>query len=436
MNQNPLPLTYKKILAFWYPLAASWLMMSVEGPFIAAVIARLAEPKFNLAAYGVSFAVALVVESPIIMLLSASTALCRNNDAHGKLLRFTWALNILITTGMLIFLIPPVFNFLIGGLMGLPPEITRLTHVSVILLLPWPAAIGIRRFYQGVMIRYGLTRRVALGTVVRLSSMSLAALLMAKFGFPGAWVGCAALSAGVVMEAVAIRIMAHSCLKKLIATPPSEEESKNLLTYRYISKFYFPLIMMSFLSLGVQPIVTFFMNKGRLPIISLAVLPVINALLFIFRSLGLSYQEVIIALAGENREGYPLLKRFAVFIGTGVSAGAIFIGFTPFEAVWFRQVAGLSAELASYAYFPTKILTLLPALTVLVSFQRAVLVSRNNTSPILWGTVMEVVGIMGVLFIGVGIFNMIGVTAAAIAYITGSAMANIYLAPHQIRARK
>ena len=49
------PLTARAVAAFWAPLAATWLMMSVEGPFIAAVIARLADPTVNLAAYGVAF---------------------------------------------------------------------------------------------------------------------------------------------------------------------------------------------------------------------------------------------------------------------------------------------------------------------------------------------------------------------------------------------
>jgi hypothetical protein len=48
--------------------------MAVEGPFLAAVIARLSEPMHNLAAFGVAFSVAMLVESPVIMLLSASTA--------------------------------------------------------------------------------------------------------------------------------------------------------------------------------------------------------------------------------------------------------------------------------------------------------------------------------------------------------------------------
>ncbi|MBC8192482.1 MAG: hypothetical protein H8E18_08885, partial [FCB group bacterium] len=43
-------LTARKIFKFWLPLAGTWLMMSLEGPFIAAIIARLVDPKFNLAA--------------------------------------------------------------------------------------------------------------------------------------------------------------------------------------------------------------------------------------------------------------------------------------------------------------------------------------------------------------------------------------------------
>ena len=75
------PVTYRRIFRLWVPLAATWLMMSVEGPFLAAVIARLPEPTFNLAAYGVAFAFALIVEAPIIMILSAATALVRDYES-------------------------------------------------------------------------------------------------------------------------------------------------------------------------------------------------------------------------------------------------------------------------------------------------------------------------------------------------------------------
>ena len=67
-------LTHRKIFTFWLPLAGTWLMMAVEGPFLAAIIARLPNPKENLAAFGIAFAFAAIVEPPVIMLLSASTA--------------------------------------------------------------------------------------------------------------------------------------------------------------------------------------------------------------------------------------------------------------------------------------------------------------------------------------------------------------------------
>ena len=50
--------------------------MGAEGPAIAAVVARLPNPRINLAAYGgIVFPLALIIESPIIMLLAASVAL-------------------------------------------------------------------------------------------------------------------------------------------------------------------------------------------------------------------------------------------------------------------------------------------------------------------------------------------------------------------------
>ena len=63
--------------------------MSIEGPFLSAIIARMVDPKFNLAAYGVAFSFALIVEAPVIMLMSASTALVKDYHSFKKLRNFT-----------------------------------------------------------------------------------------------------------------------------------------------------------------------------------------------------------------------------------------------------------------------------------------------------------------------------------------------------------
>ncbi len=128
-------------------------MMSVEGPLIAAIIARMADPKLNLAAYGIAFAFALIIEAPVIMMLSASTALVQDAQSFHKLRKFTYLLNIIITVLMLFLLIPLLFNFVLIDLMHLSGKLIHLTHISLLILIIWPGAIGYRRFYHGIHIR-------------------------------------------------------------------------------------------------------------------------------------------------------------------------------------------------------------------------------------------------------------------------------------------
>ena len=74
MKKRYQKLSYRRIFTFWAPPAFTWLMMSVEELFLAAIIARLPEPKFNLAAYGMAFSLALIIEAPIIMLIMSAAA--------------------------------------------------------------------------------------------------------------------------------------------------------------------------------------------------------------------------------------------------------------------------------------------------------------------------------------------------------------------------
>jgi hypothetical protein len=252
-------LSSRKIFVFWYPLAATWIMMAAEVPFLTAIIARLPGPKFNLAAFGVAYSLALIAEGPIIMLLSASTALVTDRDAYIKLWRFSAVLNIGITLGILFILIPPVFSFIVKDVIGLPPRVEHLTHTGLLLLIPWPAAIGFRRFYQGIMIRFNLTRRLAYGTVVRLVTMSVSAMVLYLNGVPGAYVGAGALTVGVICECIASRLMANSSINQLLGDNNAPTGSTPL-SYRFISKFYYPLALMSLISLGVHPLVTFFLG--------------------------------------------------------------------------------------------------------------------------------------------------------------------------------
>ncbi|NJD10198.1 MAG: hypothetical protein FIB01_07060, partial [Gemmatimonadetes bacterium] len=421
------------IFRFWAPLSVQWLLMSVEGPFLAAVIARMADPTVNLAAYGVAFAFAMVFESPIIMLMSASVALVSDARSYRLLRNFTIAMTAGCTVLLVLMLVPGVFAFVLRDLLALPATVVRTVHGALWLLLPWPAAIGVRRFLHGILIRAGRTRLLAYGTVIRLSAMTGAALVLSAWsGWCGAYVGAASLSAGVVGEALATALMAVATVRGLLrggvlhaggraATLPGESEAgagaeevsgaegaaaRSLadraetvaLDYGLIGRFYFPLALTSLIGLAVQPILTFFMGRAPAPVESLAVFPVVHAISFFFRAPGISFQEAAIALLGDEREHLRALTRFALALAGVVTGAMALIAFTPLADVWFLRVSGLSRQLADAAITPFRFALLLPPLTVLISLQQAILVQARRPRALTVGSAIELGGI-AVLFV-------------------------------------
>ncbi len=401
-------------------------MMAAEGPYIAAIIARMPVAAFNLAAYGVAFSLAWLAESPIMMLLTASNTLVRDRRSFLALRRFTYGLNAIVSATLAIGVIPPVFGFLAHQVMGLPPEIARLAHQATAVLIPWPAAIGYRRFYQGILVRHHLTRRVAYGTVVRLATMSATAgALAALVSLPGAVIGAFALSAGVIAEAAASRLMAGGVVAHLL-----DERGPvpgTLLTIGAITRFYFPLALTSVISLITGPLVTFFLGHSRAPIESLAVWPVVNSFVFFFRSGGIAFQEVGVALGGAHLEHGSEVRRVAGMLAGGASLALALVVFTPLADVWFRIVSGLSPELASFALPAARLMVLLPALEYLMSVQRSQLILARRTRLITTATTIEAVGLALVLMAGVSQFGLTGAVASAIALMAGRVAANGFL---------
>ncbi|MCK4536658.1 MAG: hypothetical protein KAT93_06570 [Desulfuromonadales bacterium] len=427
MNSASQQLTNKKILLFWMPLALTWLMMSVEGPLLAALIARLPEAVFNLAAYGVAYAFALIAEAPVIMLLSASTALCKGAESYRRLRRFTLVLSLGVTALLILIALPPVFDLIGIRLLGLPADVAEPTRLAIWFLLPWPGAIGLRRFYQGVLIVDGRTRRVTAGTLVRMCGMALTGLAAAGSGLlPGAAAGSLALSCGVVAEVLITRRLARPSIKTLL----QKDDAEQAPSMAEIWHFYLPLALTPFIALSIQPIIIFFLGRGVDSLESLAVLPVLYGLTFIFRALGLSYQEVAIVLLGDRLENRRMVGRFALCLALVVGTCLGLIAMTPLAVLWLRDVAGLTVELVSFSRLPLMLMVPMPMLTVWITWQRSLLMTTKKTGPVSVATSIEAAAICLFLAVLIPMTSLPGILLAAIALVTGRLLAIIYLAPH------
>lgn len=417
--------TLKTIYRLWWPLAATWLMMAVEGPFLAAVIARMGESAVNLAAYGVAYAFGLITEAPVIMLLSASTRLASVRSDYLRLRTFSVLLCAAVTLALVFLLLPAVFEPLTSSLLGLDADIAQHVFYAMLCLLPWPAAIGMRRFYQGVLIAHHQPGRVAIGTTTRLVGMSLTTWLLWTFtGLPGASLGACALSAGVVAEALATRWLARGVIRKSLR---ETEGPVAMHSYAALGRFYLPLAMTPLIGLSVHPVVTFFLGHAQKPLQSLAIMPVLYSLTFVFRALGLSFPEVAIATLKDGQQNQIVVRQFALMLAFALGGGLSLIAFTPLNVFWYAKVSGLSPELVRMAIPPLQIMALFPALTVAVGYQRALLINAGVTLPVTIATAVEAVGIFIVLAIFVLYSALPGVTAAALAYLFGRLLSLLYL---------
>jgi hypothetical protein len=102
----------------------SWILMAAELPALGAVLARLADPQIHLAAYGgVVFPLALIIEAPVIMLLSASTALCNTRSTYRVLWRYMMVMGGSLTVLHLLIAFTPLFDLIVLRVLNVPPRL-------------------------------------------------------------------------------------------------------------------------------------------------------------------------------------------------------------------------------------------------------------------------------------------------------------------------
>ena len=168
------PLRAVDVLRDWIPLALSWLLMAVEDPFVVGAVTKLPDSTAQLAGHGgLSFPLAILIETPIIMLLAASTKLCTDRAAYRRLLFFSHALAAACTLVHVAVAFTPLFDVIVGDVMGAPVETMEPARRSLQWMTPWTWAIADRRFHQGVLIRFGHASSVTKGTGVRLLTLCL-----------------------------------------------------------------------------------------------------------------------------------------------------------------------------------------------------------------------------------------------------------------------
>jgi hypothetical protein len=423
--------TIARVVRTWWPLAASWLLMSAELPAISAIMARLANPEISLAAYGgVVFPLALIIESPIIMLLAASTTLSKDWASYRTIRRYMLGAGALLTLFHILVAFTPLYDIIVRGVLGAPPEIIEPARLGLMIMLPWSWSIAYRRFNQGVLIRFGHSRAVGLGTGIRLGAECLVLVVGYWLGthalsgvLPGIVVGTGAVAAGVLSEATYVGLRVQPVLHSQLRRAAPVEHP---LTMRSFVVFYVPLVMTALLSLLIEPIGSAALSRMPNALASLAVWPVVHGLIFMLQSMGIALNEVVVTFLDEPGSAM-VLRRFTLILVATTTGLLLLLALTPLAGLWFGQVTALPPALVELARNGLWLALPMPALSALQSwFQGSILHSRR-TRGITESVFIYLVIVGGLLLLGVSLNSITGLYVGIVAFVTGISLQTIWL---------
>lgn len=412
VNDENEGLTTSIIFRLYYPLALSWIFMAIESPVAIAIISRLPNSNLNTAAFLIVMGLALWIESPVIDLLSTSTTLAKSHKNYIKLRTFALALMGWVTLAHFLVAWTPLYWFVSETLLHIRPEVAEAARIGLCIMVPWSAFIGWRRFHQGILIRFGRTKRIGFGTLLRMATMAAVGILLCSFGnISGIAIAATALLCSVAAEAIYVHFAAKSTIREFLVHEAAADAEE--LTTAKLLKFHFPLTATTAVMMLGSPVVAAALARAPNAVLAMAGWQVAQSLIWLHRTIVFALPEVVITLY-KNKESAYKLKRFCIGVGLATSGALFLTGITRLDVAVFERVLHATPETTGIAHIAFLAASATPFLGALQSYVRGMLTAHHLTVA-RFTAVLVSMGCLAALLALTVVFNIAGVLSAAIA---------------------
>ncbi|HXH62157.1 MAG TPA: hypothetical protein VNI20_12460, partial [Fimbriimonadaceae bacterium] len=329
-------LTQRRILLFFIPLAVSWIFMSVEGPVTAGIITRRGGEQAGLAGLALLVSLAIFIESPVIDLLTTSTTLSRTHAAYLQIRRFTAMLMLWVASIQALVSLTPFYWVLIERVIGAEHDVAVVLRPAMIVMIPWAAMVGWRRFLHGVLIRFDNTKPVGIGTSVRVISIVGFCLGLYEWtSIPGLTVAAIAMVAGVSCETLFIHLVSRPTIRRCLDPMVGTDEDKGL-PMNELWHFHYPLTLATMTMILSMPLISAALARSPDSVRMLAAWGLAQGTMFLFRSVTFALPETVVALYRDT-ETRARLSEFCTRVGI-VCGIAVLLAYFSGAANWFFRV--------------------------------------------------------------------------------------------------
>lgn len=419
MPQENNQFVLKDLFRTWWPIAISWVLLAFEPLFFSSVISRFPNAEVNLAAYGnISWQIPILLQSPIMLLQAASAALCVDMETYRKLRKFADYMAIGLTLLHVLIVFTPLYYFIVGTIMKTPEEVIAAARPGLIFMLPWSGSIAFRRFRQGILVRFGHTKRMSFGTILRLiADLILVGVLTKIPGISGLVVATAAQGAAVFLEGAYIGIVAQPVIKKEL----KPNQGGKIIGWKSFARYYTPFMLNSIFFILYNPMNSAAMGRLPFALASLATWPVVNGFAHMVNNLGQACREV--TLTYFKHEGvYPLVRKFCVIVGLTSVGIVLLFAFTPLFDWYLRVVVSLPEHLIEYAKNTLHILVPMGIIFSLSNMYTGVVSYNKKTFSLLTSTIAQLSIVFFGLVISIAVWDGPGLYAIAVVSLISSAV--------------
>ena len=199
-SSQPLP-TYRELWIFSWPIMLMHTAESGVAFTINTFLGRLARAELAIAAFGVLDSLMRVLLGPLRNLTHTMQTLVHSRRDLRALLKFSAQIALAFSAAMLLFHFPPVRALVLGGAMGIPPDmqayVTPALTLSFLLALCMTAAAVAR----GLLIATKRTGAIAASAVMRLTAVGAIGIVAVSLGTEnGAVIGLVSLTGAFAVE--------------------------------------------------------------------------------------------------------------------------------------------------------------------------------------------------------------------------------------------
>ncbi|MBD2456335.1 hypothetical protein H6G80_19935 [Nostoc sp. FACHB-87] len=365
------------LLTQFIPLSLSDVAMTLGDPLQTSALSRLAYPQETLAGVGVVKGVAVFLESPIIMILHASTALGGQAKSRRALWQFTMIAGFSLSGIFLLLTWEPLYNWLLLDVFGVSSSIAARGRTAFLLMFLWPFVIAWRRFFQGLLIRAQKSIAVGWASVARLTWVIVSLAVGVSLRLDGALLAGITMMGAILIEAVLVTWFCMRLGAISILNQQGYSETKKLpQTLGGVTFYYLPLASTMLLVWGARAILLSLIARSFDGSLALAVWPAAWGLVLSVANGTRMIQQVIISAYEETSR--RTLVAFVMIVGLSFTFIPFFLGFTDNGLFLLRQFLGNNPSLVEASRPVIQILSCFPLLLALQNTFQGLLIHRGK----------------------------------------------------------